>query len=93
MNWIKNLKHINFETLIDEFILLFTALNDVSLNEEKDTIVWRWTRLGEYSAASAYEIQFLGASATFKASAVWKANTKPKCRFFAWLALLRKIPG
>jgi hypothetical protein len=34
MNWIKNLKQINSETLIDELILLFTPLNDISLNGE-----------------------------------------------------------
>jgi hypothetical protein len=57
-----------------------------------DTFVWRWTRSGEYSATFAYEIQFLGASAMFKAPAVWKVNTEPKCRFFTWLGLLQKIP-
>jgi hypothetical protein len=33
MNWIKNLKQINSETLIDEFILLFTFLNDISMRK------------------------------------------------------------
>jgi hypothetical protein len=66
---------------MDEFILLFIALNDISLNEDegKDTIVWKWIRLGEYSAAPAYKIQFLGAYATFKASTIWKSNIEPKC--------------
>jgi hypothetical protein len=71
---------------------LFTFLNDIFRNEENDTIVWKWMSSSEYFATSAYEIQFLGASTTFKASAVWKANTETKCFFFAWLALLRNIP-
>jgi hypothetical protein len=60
MSWIRNLKQINSETLFDEFILLFTALSDIVLNEEKDVI--------------------------------WKAKTNPKCRFFTWLAMLKKVP-
>jgi hypothetical protein len=38
MNWIRNLRQVNTEALMDEFILLFTALNDVILTEERDTI-------------------------------------------------------
>jgi hypothetical protein len=30
-NWIKNIKHINSETLMDEFILLFITLSDIHL--------------------------------------------------------------
>jgi hypothetical protein len=92
MNWIKNLGQINTETLMDEFILMFIALNDVVLNEEKDTIAWKWARTGEYSAASAYEIQFLGSFLMFKASSIWRAKAEAKCHFFAWLATWNKVP-
>jgi hypothetical protein len=82
-NWIKNLKLINTEVLLEEFLLLFHALNDVSLNKLKDTIFWRWNRSGRYTAASAYDMQFLGAYSTFRASTIWQAKTEPKCRFLA----------
>jgi hypothetical protein len=49
------------ETLMDEFILLFSALNEVTLTEDRDTIVWKWTKTGEDTTSSAYDIQFLGA--------------------------------
>jgi hypothetical protein len=62
------------------------------LNGEKDAISWKWSRSGEYSIASAYEIQFLGAFPTFDDSVIWKAKTEPKYRFFAWLAMLKKAP-
>jgi hypothetical protein len=39
-NWVKNITHINFETLMDEFILLFATLNGIHLCEDKDTIHW-----------------------------------------------------
>jgi hypothetical protein len=47
---------------------------------------------GEYTAASAYDIQFLGAYLEFRASSIWRALSTPKYRFFAWLAQLRKAP-
>jgi hypothetical protein len=92
MNWIKNLKQVNTEDLIEEFVLLFNTLSEIQLNENADTIFWRWTTSGEYTAASAYEAQFLGACPMFRASSIWCAHTEPKCRFLAWMALLGKIP-
>jgi hypothetical protein len=35
LNWVRNLKQINSETLMDKFILLFSALNEVTLTEER----------------------------------------------------------
>jgi hypothetical protein len=92
MNWIRNLRQVNTKALMDEFILLFTALNDVILTEERDTIAWKWTRTRQYSVVSAYDIQILGAFPKFKASSIWKAKTKAKCRFFAWLTIWKKVP-
>jgi hypothetical protein len=43
-------------------------------------------RSGEYSAASAYETQFLGVYSAFRASTIWQARTKPNCHFFAFRA-------
>jgi hypothetical protein len=78
-SWIKNIKQIDTKELLEEFVLLFTTLSDIQLNEERGTITWKWTTSGEYSAASAYEAQFLGAFPAFRASAVWQAKTEPKC--------------
>jgi hypothetical protein len=71
LNWIKNLRQVNTEKLMDEFVLLFSTLNEVQLTEDNDSIIWKWSAAGEYSAASAYEIQFLGAYPRFRASSVW----------------------
>jgi hypothetical protein len=72
--------------------MLFNTLSEVSLNEDKDGIAWRWTRSGEYTVASANETQFLGAFLAFKATSIWRAKVEPKCRFFAWLAIQGKAP-
>jgi hypothetical protein len=90
MGWIKNLKQISTSEQLEEFILLFDILSDIQLNENRDAIQWRWSTSGEYTAATAYEAQFLGAYPLFRASAIWQAKTEPKYRFFAWLVLLGK---
>lgn len=89
-NWIRNLKEISTDDEMDEFVLLFTALQEITFTNAKDQIKWRWTGNGEYSASSAYEIQFVGCTAPIPATALWSSKTEPKCQFFAWLALHEK---
>lgn len=86
-NWIRNLGQLDTEELLSQFIMLFNLLREVQLNEEPDRITWRWTANGEYSASSAYNAQFIGASIPFNANKIWMAKTEAKCKFFAWLAL------
>lgn len=76
---------------MDEFVLLFGLLNDITLSNEKDQIRWKWTASGIYTTASAYQIQFEGSFPDFRASTLWQARTEPKCRFFAWLAVHERI--
>jgi hypothetical protein len=75
MGWIKNLKQISTSEQLEEFILLFNTLSDIQLNENRGAIQWRWSALGEYTAATAYEAQFFGAYPLFRASAIWQAKT------------------
>jgi hypothetical protein len=86
-NWIKSLPDITTPRLLEEYIMLYMALSTITLTDHSDRIVWKWAANGLYSAASAYECQFKGAITYFPATNVWKANTDPKCRFFAWLIL------
>lgn len=90
-NWIRNLGPINTPALLEEYMLLFMALSSVALTEARDTISWRWTSTGTYTVASAYEVQFRGAMSFFPAKYLWSANTEPKCRFFAWLAMHDRV--
>jgi hypothetical protein len=92
MNWISNLKQVNTDDLLDEFVLLFTTLSEVQLNNDHVAILWKWTSSGEYTTTSAYKAQFLGAYPEFRATSIWRAFCEPKCCFFAWLALLGKVP-
>lgn len=57
----------------------------------EDAIRWRWTPDGEYSTKSAYNIQFEGIYSKLKLLPIWKAEAEPKCHFFAWTLLHKKI--
>lgn len=52
-----------------------------------DSVSWRWTADGAYSASSAYAIQFEGAKRTGFQKTVWYSDALIKCRIFAWLAV------
>jgi uncharacterized cupredoxin-like copper-binding protein len=57
--WMKELQNINSEEQLDQFIELWTRLQQVNLIPgQHDTITWILTADGKYSAKSAYEVQF-----------------------------------
>ena len=79
---------------VQEFVGLWTRLGGITLSQgSADTIAWRWTRDGIYSACSAYDIQFGGSysASEIPAEAIWKGKAEGKCRFFMWLLNRRRI--
>jgi hypothetical protein len=90
--WIRNIKEVNTPLLLEEFVLLYLALSTVTLTDQSDKIIWKWTQDGKYTVASAYDCQFKGATTTFPASNIWQVVTEPKCNFFAWLVMHNKAP-
>jgi hypothetical protein len=90
-NWIRNLNNINSTSLIEEFILLFMALTEVNLSNDRDEIIWKWASNGKYSVSSIYDCQFRGSIIHFSATSIWQETTEPKCRFFGWLVLHDRV--
>jgi hypothetical protein len=86
-NWIRSLTNMNTSELMQEYVILFTALSTVQLSDQPDEVCWQWTTNGKFSVTSAYNCQFKGAYTFFPAVGVWKALAEPKCRFFAWLVI------
>jgi hypothetical protein len=64
----------------------------VQLGDADDSISWRFTADGRYSAQSAYNVQFLGAVKDGQWNIVWRAKVENKCKFFMWLLLQAKLP-
>jgi hypothetical protein len=61
----KNSNEITSATQLEEFTMLFIALDSIELSEQKDTISWNWTKNGKFYVSSAYECQFLGSMSRF----------------------------
>ena len=77
---------------LTQFVDIWIQLLDVQLEDNlEDTIAWNLMPSGEYPAASAYKAQFFGAEATSMKSLVWKVWAPPKVKFFAWLALQKRL--
>jgi hypothetical protein len=91
LNWIRNLQGISNTSQLEEFTVLFMALSTVTLTDQRDEIIWRWTTNGQYTIASAYESQFNCAMSIFPATAIWKAITAPKCKIFVWVVMHDRV--
>ena len=77
---------------IQEFATLWGMLADVTLNQgSQDTITWKFTNSGEYSASSAYMVQFVGLSFCPMNATIWKMWAPSKCNFFAWLIFQNRV--
>jgi hypothetical protein len=75
-----------------QFVDLWTLINNIHLVENvEDSIVWKLTESGLYSAASAYKLQFLGIVLSNLNTLVWKAWATPKAKNHAWLALQNRL--
>ena len=76
MNWIRSLFRLSTQTQIMQYYTLWSALQEVVLQPTQDTITWRWTASGQYTAASAYKCQFLGSCTPFSTTKIWSAHVE-----------------
>jgi hypothetical protein len=58
---------------------------------QEDQIVWTLESSGQYSAKSAYEIQFAGHITSNFPTLIWNAWAPPRCKFFMWLLLRGRL--
>ena len=92
--WIIDIRHSLTVELVNEFFEVFYHVwnSDIVPTEGvEDTITWRWTRNGKYSAKSAYIAQFNGRISSAVAKLIWKHWAPSKCKHFAWLLLQNRI--
>jgi hypothetical protein len=92
--WIRkvNLEAIFTLKHLAQFVELWSLTNNVLLEEDvEDDIVWKFANNGQYSAASAYELQIHGLVYSDMDTVVWKAWASPKVKHHAWIALQNRL--
>jgi hypothetical protein len=88
----RGLRRLESEVGLRQFVDLWTQLSQVQLSSMNDTIAWRFTANGNYSAQLAYNVQFMGMVRDGMWNTIWKSKVENKCRFFTWLLLQNKLP-
>jgi hypothetical protein len=89
--WMKGLQRISMTEEVKQFINLWTMIGQVQLTDKQDTVTWRFTTNGHYSARSAYAMQFLGSFADSEWGSLWAAKVENKCKLSTWLILQNKL--
>jgi hypothetical protein len=67
---------------IGQYLQIWGMLQQITLDDEPDQIVWRWTEDGNYSAKSAYLASFQGSMACREWELMWKSWAPPRVKLF-----------
>jgi hypothetical protein len=89
--WMRGLQRINTADELNQFVILWGKIQEVHLSNTPDLISWTLTADGQYSAASAYEIQFLGRVERNELAKTWKIKAEGKIKFNMWLIIQNRL--
>jgi hypothetical protein len=73
---------------IGDYLLLRRRLEHIQLSDQADTMVWKWTSNGSYSASFCYRTTFHGSLLCDAWQLTWKTWASHSVKFFHWLAHL-----
>lgn len=90
--WMRGLNRINTDEELQQFAHLWSQIQEVQLHPQEDQCIWKMEASGQYSARSAYNAQFTGSFSELNWKHLWKFRAEPKCCFFIWLLLQRRLP-
>ena len=89
--WVADIRGARTVGVLTEFLDLWDLLAEVVLQPEvDDSHIWRFSSTGKYSAKSAYEAMFIGATHFKPWERIWRSWAPGKCRFFMWLVAHNK---
>jgi hypothetical protein len=89
--WITDIQGALTVGVITEFLQLWDMILSVELQQGvNDNHFWRLAADKKYSAKMAYECFFVGSTNFEPYQRIWKSWAPPKCRFYLWLAALKK---
>ena len=86
--WLRYVKPNPNATVLHQLCELWEAASAITLGDGvQDSMRWKWTSDGKYSAASAYHKMFQGAIPTNDNEIIWSAKAAPRAKTFAWILL------
>jgi hypothetical protein len=71
---------------IGQYLRIWQAIEGTALSAIPDSLIWRWTTDGNYTARSAYLASFQGSWHCPIWKHIWKTWAPPRVKFFHWLA-------
>jgi hypothetical protein len=86
--WARDIQGVIGLQEIGQYLQLWHLIEHTALTEDPDTLIWKWTTNGVYSAHSAYLASFHGAITCANWRLNWRTWAPPKVKFFQWLANL-----
>lgn len=85
--WLRDIHGTASLDVISELLTLGDFVSEVALQPDvPDTHQWRLSASGQYTAKSAYEALFQGATQFDPWERIWRTWAPGKCKFFLWLA-------
>lgn len=63
----------------------------IDLNNGCDTIIWKWTASGAYTASSLYKMLKIGGRINFDHAYIWRLAIPPTVRIFSYLMIQDRI--
>lgn len=92
-HWISLIKPAPTRLILTEYLLLWDLLEkeqQVLFDDEQDSLTWKWTANGAYTAKSAYDALMMGRIASPTMPQIWETKAIPKCKTHAWLLFRNK---
>jgi hypothetical protein len=77
-SWVRDIKGALTVQVILDYLLISDLMEDVTLTEAADKVVWRWTKDDRFSTASAYRAFFSGQHAIPGARLLHKSRAPAK---------------
>ncbi|EEE53511.1 hypothetical protein OsJ_36687 [Oryza sativa Japonica Group] len=86
--WVRDLQGSLSNRALVDYLALWDELQLVSLQSgEADSVLWRFSANGVFSASSAYEFLFSTSIKCPHGELIWKTKAPARVRFFLWLAV------
>jgi hypothetical protein len=92
--WIKDLMHNVTPNIVADYIRLWMVIGGLNFDPSdtrSDEIVWLWSASGEYTAKSAYRMEFQGSTRSNFRALIWQVWAPSRCKFSIWLMLQNRV--